>query len=70
MSEYVDSYYAGSLAEPGDYPALDGDIETETIIVGGGLAGCATALDLAERGRDVVLVEAHRIGWGASGPVS
>ncbi len=67
MAEYVDSYYARSLVEPGNYPALDGEIETETVVVGGGLAGCATALDLAERGRKVVLVEAHDIGWGASG---
>src|SRR5260221_12408471 len=67
MAEYVDSHYARSLVEPGDYPALDGEIETETVVVGGGLAGCATALDLAERGRKVVLVEAHDIGWGASG---
>ncbi len=67
MSEHVDSYYARTLAEPADYSALDGDIETETVVIGGGLAGCATALDLAERGHKVVLVEAHRIGWGASG---
>src|SRR5258708_34773085 len=67
MAEYVDSYYARSLVEPGNYPALDGEIETETVVVGGGLAGCATALDLAERGRKVVLVAAHEIGWGASG---
>src|SRR5260370_30468535 len=67
MAEYVDSYYARSLVEPGNYPALDGEIETETVVVGGGLAGCATALDLAERGRNVVLVEAHDIAWGASG---
>jgi gamma-glutamylputrescine oxidase len=67
MSEYVDSYYARSLVEPGDYAPLDGDVETETVVIGGGLAGCATALDLAERGRKVVLVEAHDIGWGASG---
>src|SRR5258708_9060362 len=67
MAEYVDSYYARSLLEPGAYPALEGEIETETVVVGGGLAGGATARDLAERGRKVVLVEAHEIGWGACG---
>src|SRR5260221_12695142 len=67
MAEYVDSYYARSLVEPGNYPALDGEIETETVVVGGGLASCATALDLVERGPKVVLVEAHDIGWGSSG---
>jgi len=36
-------------------------------VVGGGIAGCSTALQLAERGYRVVLLEAERIGWGASG---
>ncbi|HZS81479.1 MAG TPA: FAD-binding oxidoreductase [Stellaceae bacterium] len=67
MSNHVDSYYARTLAEPADYPRLEGEIETETLVIGGGLAGCALALDLAERGRKVVLLEAHEIGWGASG---
>jgi gamma-glutamylputrescine oxidase len=63
----IDSYYARTLTETADFPALDGDLEVETLVIGGGLAGCATALDLAERGRSVVLIEGHRIGWGASG---
>ncbi len=65
--DYVDSYYARTLSEPSQYPSLDGDLEVETLVIGGGLAGCATALDLAERGRSVALIEANRIGWGASG---
>ena len=48
-------------------PPLDGRIETETCVVGGGLAGLSTALSLAERGRPVALLEAGRIGGGASG---
>ncbi len=36
-------------------------------VIGGGIAGCSTALHLAERGYKVVLLEAERIGWGASG---
>jgi gamma-glutamylputrescine oxidase len=66
-SDYVDSYYARTLSEPGNRPALDGVIDVETCVIGGGLAGLATALDLAERGRSVALLESHRIGWGASG---
>src|SRR5215468_4515199 len=67
MPGYIDSYYTRTLSEPGDRPPLEGAREVETCVVGGGLAGLATALDLAERGRAVVLLEANRIGWGASG---
>lgn len=48
-------------------PALAGRLEAETCIVGGGLAGLSVALSLAERGRASVLLEAGRIGDGASG---
>jgi gamma-glutamylputrescine oxidase len=65
--DYIDSYYSRTIREPTDYPALTGEIEVETLVIGGGLAGCATALDLAERGRSVAVIDAHRIGWGASG---
>jgi gamma-glutamylputrescine oxidase len=67
MSGYIDSYYARTLTEPGDRPKLDGTIDAEICVIGGGLAGLATALDLAERGRSVVLLGQHCIGWGASG---
>ena len=36
-------------------------------VVGGGFTGLATALNLAENGFDTILIEAHRIAWGASG---
>lgn len=66
-SDYVDSYYA-QTATPGEArPSLEGDVETEVCIVGGGLAGLSTALGLAERGMAVSLVEARQVGWGASG---
>jgi len=49
-------------------PAAAGGRSAKVAIVGGGFAGVATALSLAERGiRDVVLLEAHGIGHGASG---
>jgi gamma-glutamylputrescine oxidase len=65
--DYVDSYYRDTVS-PGDpRPALEGDISTEVCVVGGGLAGLATALGLRERGVDVVLLESRRVGWGASG---
>jgi glycine/D-amino acid oxidase-like deaminating enzyme len=61
------SWYAANLGETPRRPALAGSAETETAIIGGGLAGLTTAWQLAAAGRDVTLVEANRIGWGASG---
>ena len=61
----VQSHYARNPSP--SRPALTADIETETCIIGGGLAGIATALDLAERGRPAILLEANQVGWGASG---
>jgi glycine/D-amino acid oxidase-like deaminating enzyme len=48
-------------------PALDGDVRTDVVVVGGGVTGLSTALHLAERGAGVVLLEAEEPGWGASG---
>ncbi|MGH6719861.1 MAG: NAD(P)/FAD-dependent oxidoreductase, partial [Alphaproteobacteria bacterium] len=48
-------------------PALEGVQRAEVCVIGGGLAGVNAALGLAERGRDVALIEAKRIGFGASG---
>jgi len=67
VSEYIDSYYTRTLADDAAYPSLQDAIETDICVIGGGLAGLATALGLIERGRKVVLLEARRIGWGASG---
>ena len=64
---HVHSYYAASAnATPGHAP-LDGDTTCDVCVVGAGIAGCATALELAERGYRVILLEAERVGWGASG---
>jgi glycine/D-amino acid oxidase-like deaminating enzyme len=65
-AEHTDSYYAAT-APATDYPPLDGDREADVVVVGGGFSGVNTALELAERGREVVLLEARRVGWGASG---
>ncbi len=66
-SAHIDSYYAASAHPAPDHPPLRGDVEADVCVVGGGLAGCATALELAERGYKVVLLEGRRVGWGASG---
>jgi gamma-glutamylputrescine oxidase len=61
------SWYEASVARPATRPALAGDVDADVCVVGGGLAGVSTALHLAERGYRVVLLEAERIGFGASG---
>lgn len=65
---YPDTYYAATRRESADFPPLAGDMRTRVAIVGGGYAGLATALGLAERGvSDVVVLESQAIGFGASG---
>jgi len=61
------SWYEASLTRPPLRPALAGDVEADVCVVGGGIAGCSTALHLAERGYRVVLLEGECIGFGASG---
>ena len=63
----VNSYYEASVARPHTYPKLQGRIATDVCIVGGGLAGLSAAIDLAQSGFKVVVLEANRFGWGASG---
>jgi gamma-glutamylputrescine oxidase len=64
---YINSYYAASVHPAPARPVLGDSIECDVCVVGGGIAGCSAALHLAERGLRVVLLEAQRIGWGASG---
>lgn len=61
------SYYEATVNRPAARPVLAGRLHAEVCVVGGGYAGVSAALELAERGFDVVLLEAQRIGWGASG---
>jgi gamma-glutamylputrescine oxidase len=61
------SYYAASANEQPAYPALQGDIEADVCVVGGGFAGLSAAIELADRGYKVAVLEAHHIGFGASG---
>jgi gamma-glutamylputrescine oxidase len=61
------SYYAATAARPQAWPALESNVECDVAVVGGGLAGISAALELADRGFSVVLLEARQVGWGASG---
>jgi gamma-glutamylputrescine oxidase len=64
---YIDCYYSRTLATSESYPRAEGRIQADVCIVGGGLAGLTAALKLARSGRAVVLLEAQRVAWGASG---
>ncbi len=61
------SYYAATAAAMPDHPVLAGQEAADVCVVGAGFTGVATALTLAERGYSVVVLEANRVGWGASG---
>ncbi|KUE80613.1 gamma-glutamylputrescine oxidoreductase [Aeromonas schubertii] len=67
MTEHVKSFYAASANPHAPWPTLTGDQECDVCVVGGGYTGLSSALHLAERGYQVVLLEAARIGFGASG---
>ena len=70
------SYYAASVATSaglnrGDSPVhrepLRGEHRADVVVLGGGIAGCSAALHLSKRGYRVALLEAHTVGYGASG---
>ncbi len=67
FSEHVDSWYAASAGAPCAFPSLKGSTETDVCIIGGGYTGLSSAIHLAERGYKVTVLEANRVGWGASG---
>ncbi|GAA0778064.1 FAD-binding oxidoreductase [Roseibium denhamense] len=61
------SYYAATANQLLEFAELDGARSADVCIVGGGYTGLSAALHLAEKGMDVILLEANRVGWGASG---
>jgi gamma-glutamylputrescine oxidase len=65
--EHIRSWYAASANPAPLREPLRGEASADVCVVGGGIAGCSTALHLAERGYRVVLLEGKRIAWGASG---
>lgn len=65
--KYPDSWYAASAPLLAAFPPLEGDLNTDVCVIGGGYTGLSTALHLRKKGYDVVVLEAERVGWGASG---
>ncbi|KUJ82203.1 NAD(P)/FAD-dependent oxidoreductase [Ruegeria profundi] len=66
-AEYPASWYAATANPIDRFPVLSGDAKADVCVVGGGYTGLSAALHLAEAGFNVVLLEAHRVGFGASG---
>ena len=64
---YPVSYYRATAKPLKKFPALASDITCDICIIGAGYTGLSAALHLAQSGHDVVVLDAHRIGWGASG---
>lgn len=66
-SGYPDSYYNATAIGMCEHASLAGEERADVCVIGGGFTGLSAALNLAEQGFDVVLLEAERIGFGASG---
>lgn len=64
---HAPSYYAVTANAPDAAPVLQGRISADLCIIGGGYTGLSAAIAAAEAGLDVVIVDAQRLGWGASG---
>ena len=64
---YPPSWYAATATGILETQPLQGDHRCDVAVIGGGFTGLSAALNLAERGYSVSLLDAHRIGWGASG---
>lgn len=66
-SPHAPSYYAATANDNAQYAPLDGDARCDVAVVGAGFTGVSAALALAERGYSVIVLDSHRVGWGASG---
>ncbi len=64
---HIDSWYAASAQPFPPQPTLQGETEADVCIIGAGMTGCSAAIDLARAGFRVTVLDARRVGWGASG---
>jgi gamma-glutamylputrescine oxidase len=65
--DHIDSWYSASRNTNPEFPRLEGMHSADVCIIGGGYTGLSAAIHLRELGFSVILLEANRVGWGASG---
>ncbi|MFT4824373.1 MAG: gamma-glutamylputrescine oxidase [Halioglobus sp.] len=65
--EHIESWYAKSSAPAIEFPVLQGEHSADVCVIGGGYTGLSTAIHLRDQGFSVIVLEANRVGWGASG---
>jgi gamma-glutamylputrescine oxidase len=64
---HIGSWYAASTNRTLSFPRLEEDRDVDVCIIGGGYTGLSAAIHLRRQGYSVILLEANRVGWGASG---
>ena len=64
---HINSYYAATRNHTGDFPTLEEQVECDVCVIGAGYTGLSSALFLAEAGYSVTVLEAAKVGFGASG---
>ncbi|MFK7880086.1 NAD(P)/FAD-dependent oxidoreductase [Roseobacter sp.] len=67
LGQYPPSWYAASTPELTPFDCLRGEVKTDVCVIGAGYTGLSAALHLAQAGRRVVVLDAQRVGFGASG---
>ena len=67
MNSYPNSWYVASSPILAEQPLASGELAYDVCVVGGGYTGLSCALHLAKSGKSVAVLEAERVGWGASG---
>jgi gamma-glutamylputrescine oxidase len=64
---FPNTWYAQTSLPRAARPELNTVETCDVCIIGAGIAGLTAALELARRGKRVVILEAHQVAWGASG---
>jgi gamma-glutamylputrescine oxidase len=64
---HIESWYAASAIQQLDFPPLQGETATDVCVIGAGYTGLSAAIHLRQLGYNVTVLEANRVGWGASG---